>query len=295
MQGTVDGRQISVGGPALLEHLDASEPDELGATIERWRRTGGSVLYVFSDKAVVGALTLADEIRPESRVAVDALHERGKHVVLITGDAQQVAEVLPQDKDSKAAELRARGLAVAMVGDPRGVLGIIDLSAATYTKMIQNLVWATAYNILGILIAAGAFAFAGLTLPPAAAALAMSASTMIVAANAKLLRRLDFRPDPLPDAEPAPNVVGAAWCPHAIALIPRLMNGILKPMTTETRTYTVPDISCDHCKRSIESAVSALPHVEAVEVDVAAKTVTVTGGDPAATEAAIGEAGYAIA
>ena len=66
-------------------------------------------------------------------------------------------------------------------------------------------------------------------------------------------------------------------------------------MTTETRTYTVPDISCDHCKRSIESAVAPLLHVESVEVDVAAKTVTVTGGDPVATEAAIEEAGYAIA
>ena len=66
-------------------------------------------------------------------------------------------------------------------------------------------------------------------------------------------------------------------------------------MTTETRTYTVPDISCDHCKRSIESAVEPLPHIESVYVDVAANTVTVTGGDPATTEAAIAEAGYAIA
>ena len=87
--------------------------------------------------------------------------------------------------------------------DPRGVTGIIDLSKATYTKMIQNLVWATAYNLLAIPIAAGVFAFAGITLPPAAAAVAMSASTMIVAANAQLLRRLDLRPEPLPNPEPA--------------------------------------------------------------------------------------------
>jgi copper chaperone len=66
-------------------------------------------------------------------------------------------------------------------------------------------------------------------------------------------------------------------------------------MTTETRTYAIPDISCDHCKRSIESAVAPLPNVEAVDVDVATKTVTVTGGGPTATEAAIAEAGYAIA
>ncbi len=247
VQGIVDGHQIAVGGPGMLDQLGATEPAELTAKVEDWRNRGGSVLYVVRDTAVIGALTLADEIRPESRIAVDSLHRQGKQVVLITGDAQQVADsvahelgidevfagVLPRDKDSKVAELQSRGLRVAMVGDgvndapalaradvgiaigagtdvaiesagvvlassdPRGVNGVIDLSRATYSKMIQNLVWATAYNLLAIPIAAGAFAFAGLTLPPAAAAVAMSASTIIVAANAQLLRRLDLRPEPL--------------------------------------------------------------------------------------------------
>jgi Cu2+-exporting ATPase len=240
----------------LLDHLGATEPAELSPTIENWRNRGGSVLYVFRDDEVIGALTLADEIRPESRIAVDALHRQGKQVVLITGDARQVAdgvaaelgidevfaEVLPQDKDSKVAELQSRGLRVAMVGDgvndapalaradvgiaigagtdvaiesagvvlassdPRGVNGIIELSEATYTKMIQNLVWATAYNLLAIPIAAGVFAFAGLNLPPAAAAVAMSASTIIVAANAQLLRRLDLRPEPLVQSRNTPTL-----------------------------------------------------------------------------------------
>ena len=256
VQGTVDGHLIAVGGPALLAALGVAEPEDLRATTEQWREQGGSVLYVFQDAIVIGALTLADEIRPESKIAIDALHERGVQVVLITGDARQVAdgvaqqlgidevfaEVLPEDKDSKVAELQNRGLTVAMVGDgvndapalaradvsiaigagtdvaiesagvvlvsndPRSVTGVIDLSRATYTKMIQNLVWATGYNLVAIPIAAGAFAFAGITLPPAAAALAMSASTMIVAANAQLLRRLDLRPGPLPVMEPTPTV-----------------------------------------------------------------------------------------
>jgi Cu2+-exporting ATPase len=94
--------------------------------------------------------------------------------------------------------------------DPRAVTGVIDLSKATYTKMIQNLVWATGYNVVAIPIAAGVFAFAGLNLPPAAAALAMSASTMIVAANAQLLRRLDLRPEPLPDPGPTRTAAAAA-------------------------------------------------------------------------------------
>lgn len=247
VQATVDGRTVQVGGPALLDELDLAEPDELTDTVAGWRDRGGSVLWIVVDDQIAGAVTLADEIRPESRAAVDALHERGAKVVLITGDARQVADgvaaelgidevfadVLPKDKDAKVAELQSRGLKVAMVGDgvndapalaradvgiaigagtdvaiesagvvlassdPRSVIGVIDLSRATYSKMVQNLVWATAYNLIAIPVAAGVFAFAGVTLPPAAAAVAMSLSTIIVAANAQLLRRLDLRPERL--------------------------------------------------------------------------------------------------
>ena len=254
VHATVDGHDIAVGGPGLLDHLDLTAPKDLRATIEQWRRRGGAVLYVIRDDEIIGAVTLADEIRPESRIAVEALHERGKQVVLITGDAREVADgvaeqlgidevfaqVLPKDKDSKVAELQDRGLTVAMVGDgvndapalaradvgiaigagtdvaiesagvvlassdPRSVTGVIDLSRASYTKMVQNLVWATGYNLVAIPIAAGVFAFAGLTLPPAAAALAMSASTIIVATNAQLLRRLDLRPEPLTELRSQP-------------------------------------------------------------------------------------------
>ncbi|MEZ5411207.1 MAG: copper-translocating P-type ATPase [Acidimicrobiales bacterium] len=244
VEATVDGRRVAVGGPALLAEAGLSEPVVLRADVERWRRDGGSVLWVVIDGEVSGALTLADEIRPESVAAVEALHQRGVRVAMITGDARQVAdsvatrlgidevfaEVLPQDKDAKVAELQDRGLTVAMVGDgvndapalaradvgiaigagtdvaiesagvvlassdPRNVVSAIDLSRASYRKMIQNLVWATAYNLLAIPVAAGVFAFAGLNLPPAAAAVAMSLSTIIVAGNAQLLRRVDLRP-----------------------------------------------------------------------------------------------------
>ncbi len=63
-------------------------------------------------------------------------------------------------------------------------------------------------------------------------------------------------------------------------------------MTLDTRTYNVPDISCDHCKQAIETHVGPVNGVRSVGVDVEAKTVTVTGGDPAAIEAAIDQAGY---
>jgi Cu2+-exporting ATPase len=78
--------------------------------------------------------------------------------------------------------------------DPRDVAGAIELSRATYRKMIQNLVWATAHNLVAIPVAAGLFVGWGFDLPMSVGAIAMSLSTIIVAANAQLLRRLKLQP-----------------------------------------------------------------------------------------------------
>ncbi|HRW42374.1 MAG TPA: HAD-IC family P-type ATPase, partial [Microthrixaceae bacterium] len=195
-----------------------------------------------------------DEIRPEARAAVEAIQALGRQVVLITGDARQVAdavgrdlgvdevmaEVLPEDKDAKVTELQGRGLKVAMVGDgvndapalaradvgiaigagtdvaiesaglilassdPRAVVSIIRLSKAAYRKSLQNLWWAAGYNVLAIPVAAGAFAWAGISMPPALAAVLMSVSTIVVALNAQLLRRVALRPPVLDEPAPRP-------------------------------------------------------------------------------------------
>nr|MBA2453178.1 heavy metal translocating P-type ATPase [Chloroflexia bacterium] len=75
------------------------------------------------------------------------------------------------------------------------VLGVIRLSRASYRKMVQNLVWAAGYNVIAIPLAAGVLAPIGFVLPPAVGAVLMSVSTIVVALNAQLLRRLDLRAD----------------------------------------------------------------------------------------------------
>ena len=128
---TVAGMTVAVGGPTLLRESNLRVPEALTEPVGRWRDRGAAVLYVVRDGDVVGALALEDEIRPESRAAIEQLHELGVKVVMITGDAKQVAdavaadlgidevfaEVLPEDKDKAVAELQSRGHTVAMVGD----------------------------------------------------------------------------------------------------------------------------------------------------------------------------------
>ena len=240
VQATVDGTRIQVGGPHLLDQHGAAE----FAVADQWRRQGAIILHVLADGEAIAALRLADEIRPESRDAVEALHAVGTQVVMITGDARAVADtvaadlgidrvfagVRPEDKAAKVAELQSEGRRVAMVGDgvndapalaqadvgiaigagtdvaigsagvilassdPRSVLSVIDLSRASYRKMKQNLWWAAGYNLASVPLAAGVLAPVGFVLPMSVGAILMSASTVVVALNAQLLRRLDLTP-----------------------------------------------------------------------------------------------------
>jgi P-type Cu2+ transporter len=100
--------------------------------------------------------------------------------------------------------LKSAGI-VLIRSDPRDVVGAIELSRATYGKMIQNLVWATGYNLVAIPVAAGVLVPWGIELPMAVGAIAMSASTIIVAANAQLLQRLRLRREPVAMAQAEPQ------------------------------------------------------------------------------------------
>ena len=241
----VSGKKYYVGGPRLLESLKINLPVNLKKFAHASGEKGQSVVYLVENKNALAAFALADVVRKESKLAVQELHKMGIEVAMLTGDSQKVAaavaeetgidryfaEVLPEDKDQKIAELQEEGKRVAMVGDgvndapaliranvgiaigsgtdvavesaglilvknnPLDIVRIIRLSKATYRKMIENLIWATAYNVIALPIAAGALAPWGILLSPAVGAIFMSLSTVIVAINAQFLKRVNKKLD----------------------------------------------------------------------------------------------------
>jgi Cu2+-exporting ATPase len=186
---------------AIFAIADETRPQSK-AVIEDLQRLGIRAAMLTGDSTPVAAAVAAD-----------------------LGIREFFAEVLPADKEKKIAELQAQGRKVAMVGDgvndapalaradvgiaigsgtdvavesagiilvdndPQDVLKIFRLSRASYAKMVQNLLWATGYNIIAIPLAAGVLASRGILLSPAVGAVLMSVSTIIVALNAQLLRR----------------------------------------------------------------------------------------------------------
>ncbi|TVR67563.1 MAG: heavy metal translocating P-type ATPase [Gemmatimonadales bacterium] len=242
VSASVDGTRYLMGGPSLLEEVDAGVPSALREAAERAGAQGRAAIYLLRDREALAVFAVADAVRDESREAVSRLKDQGLEVAMLTGDSQEVAravadelgietvfaQVLPEDKASKVKEMQAQGKRVAMVGDgvndapalatadlgiaigagtdvaveaghivlvrsdPRDIPRILTLSKATYRKMLQNLWWAAGYNIVAIPLAAGVAAGWGILLSPAVGAVLMSASTVIAALNAQLLRRVEI-------------------------------------------------------------------------------------------------------
>jgi Cu2+-exporting ATPase len=242
VQAKWEGSEVYVGGPRMLEMLEIDLPDTLEQFEGQASQKGQSVINLIHENKVVAAFALADVIRPESKEAVQRLHDMGVEVAMLTGDSEAVAkavadeldidqyfaEVLPEHKDQKIIELQKQGKRVAMVGDgvndapaltradvgiaigsgtdvaiesagiilvqsnPLDAVKIFTLSRASYRKMVQNLIWATGYNVIALPLAAGVLAPIGFVLSPAVGALLMSLSTIIVAINAQFLRRVQL-------------------------------------------------------------------------------------------------------
>jgi len=216
-------RQWSDRGAAVLHlvRLTAEPPSVLGAFAleDEVRPEAREAIAQLRAAGIQKIVMITGDARPVAEAVAAELGFRA-------GVDEVFAEVLPADKDQAVADLQKRGLVVAMVGDgvndapalaradvgiaigagtdvaiesagvvlatsdPRAVTGVIRLSRASYRKMIQNLSWAAGYNVIAIPLAAGVLAWTGFTLSPAVGALLMSGSTIVVAANAQLLRRV---------------------------------------------------------------------------------------------------------
>lgn len=244
VKGTLHGNEAYIAASyRYIEENKLNIPKGISVAVKQAAKEGKTEVYLITDNKVIGALALADIVRPESKATIKALKHLGIKTTMITGDSEEVAayvakqldldqyfaEVQPEDKANKVKELQKNRQRVAMVGDgindapalsqadigiaigagtdvaiksadivlvksdPQDVVKVINLSKATYRKMTQNLVWAAGYNVVAIPLAAGVLYGAGIVLAPAVGAILMSASTIVVAFNAQLLRRAELK------------------------------------------------------------------------------------------------------
>ena len=232
IEADVDGKNIKVVSPGYLKENNILIPENYASTAAE------TIVFIIVNNNLVGYISLADKIRPESAEAIKILHENNIKSILLTGDNVTVAksvsdelkmdgffaEVLPHQKLEKIKDLQSQGEFVAMAGDgvndapalaqadigiavgsgsdiaaetagiilvnnnPKDIASLILFGKATYRKMIQNLIWATGYNVVALPLAAGVLYKYGIMLSPAAGAVLMSVSTIVVAINAKLLK-----------------------------------------------------------------------------------------------------------
>ncbi|HAQ59485.1 MAG TPA: ATPase P [Microbacterium sp.] len=249
---TVDGHRVVMGNARLMadEGIDMSS---IEAALHGLASTGRTAIAFAVDGQASGVIALADAPRETAAAAITALHEAGIEVVMLTGDNQPtanriasllgidtvIAEVLPEDKSAKIAELQRAGKKIAMVGDgvndapalaqadlgiaigagtdvaietadvvlmrsdPLDVAIALRIGKGTVRKMRQNLGWAIGYNAVALPIAAGVFVSSlGIMLSPEIAAISMSGSSVIVAVNALLLKRLRLPSPPAPASAP---------------------------------------------------------------------------------------------
>ena len=296
-------------------------------------RQGKTPLHFASEQGeYLGTIGAADVLKADSRAAVEAMQALGLDIVMLTGDNEAtakaiaaqagithvVSDVLPTDKAGVVKKLREEGHNVLMVGDGindapalvtadvgmaigagtdiamesadivlmnsslASVSGAIELSRATIRNIRQNLFWAFFYNTLGIPVAAGAlFLPLGLTLSPMLGAAAMSMSSVFVVTNALRLRF--FKPKT--SASGACPVACADTCDIEFMEEEPIMETVIK----------VEGMMCKHCKARVEQVCKAVPGVSDAVVDLAAKTVTVTGtADVAALKQAIIDADYEV-
>ncbi len=328
----VNGKQAAAGNRKLC-----GEYAQFSAFLpqaEQWAAQGKTPLYLAEEGCVIAVFALADEVKPDSRAAVEKLQRAGIRVYMQTGDNATVAaaiaaqagisefraEVLPADKEKFVRELKERGECVAMVGDgindapalAAADIGIaigagtdiaieaadivlmqsrlsdaeaaLRLSRKTVKNIKENLFWAFFYNLLCIPLAAGAFAWAGITLNPMFAAAAMSISSVCVVCNALRLRL--FKADKSGKERPC-----AGACP---VTQPKEDQQKEKDKTMK-KVIHITGMSCGHCSARVQKALAELDGAVSVTVDhVSGQAVFEGDVSDEALTTAVQNAGYEV-
>ena len=343
VRASIGGFPCLAGNRAMMEEAGVDLIDWLDQT-EDLASQGKTPLYFAKETTLLGVIAVADTPKPTSRAAVSAFRSLGIDVIMLTGDNYRtadaigeqlgvtdvMAEVLPQDKERKIADLQSRGKKVAMVGDgindapalARADVGMaigagtdvaiesadivlmksdlmdaaaaVGLSRATIRNIKQNLFWAFFYNTLGIPLAAGVFFyFLQWQLNPMFAAAAMSLSSVCVVTNALRLRffKSKFRAD-LVD-EPVPPLEKVMRQPEAVDDIFQLeeQEGGAIPME---KTVKIEGMMCAHCSGRVEKALNDLPGVTAaVNLEAGEAIVKGEASDEVLTKA-VTDAGYKV-
>jgi heavy metal translocating P-type ATPase len=293
----------------------------------KYSKQGKTTVFLAKQGKLMAVFAIADTLKESSREGIEWLKARSIKTAMLTGDVENVAaaiaekvgiedffaEALPADKAQAVQRIQSVGGVVAMVGDGindspalkaadvgvamgkgtdiaidsadvvlvngdiRSIATMIDLSKSAVRNIVQNLFWAFFYNVVAIPVAAGAFAWAGVHLNPMIAAACMSLSSLFVVGNALRLTRFGKK--------------------RAIAKPIQTE----KPIESEEKTMNVEikieGMMCKHCVAHVEKALSALPSVASVEVDLAAGTATVVLAsevEDSVLSAAIVEAGYEV-
>ena len=312
LRGTaVSGETLLGGTVRFLKEEDVKLSDAWVEQVAA-KCAGKTLLHFAVGGRYLGAIAVADTLKPTSPEAIAALRHMGVRVIMMTGDSKDaaaeiarqagvdevLAEVLPQDKEKKVAELMSQGRKVAMVGDgindapalTRADVGIaigagtdiaieaadfvlvksdlrdvptaIRLSRNVLRNIKENLFWAFFYNCVGIPLAAGVFYnWLGWQLSPMFAAAAMSFSSVFVVSNA--LRIRSFKAEKMEAHSVTPAEL-------------RVIADENKEEKTMEKKMLVEGMSCNHCKMSVEKAIKAVPGVTDCVVDLAAKTATIT-------------------
>ena len=308
VKGRIEATNYLGGNIAFMQenNIDISK---IKSQSKELLKQGKTVLYFANENEIIGIIAVADTIKETSYQAIQELKRRNMEIVMLTGDNKIVSEnignrlgidkviseVLPQDKEKEVSKLQEQGKKVAFVGDGINdspalvkadvglaissgtdiaiesadvvliknslldVVTAIDLSKAVIRNIKINLFWAFLYNVIGIPIAAGVFYLSfGLKLNPMIGAAAMSLSSVCVVTNALGLNR--FKPNFKSELTPKQNLRN---------------KNIEEANKMDTKIINIEGMSCNHCKMSVEKALSAIDGVTKVEVSLENKNATI--------------------